>query len=209
MRSSAARRFGAAALFARGPLSKRLRRFLRHLRAYWDAHRHRVPPAALAAIERLRARKRLEVAAGRILGTRRIKGGIVVTWRARGEDRLREELVDAVINATGPDGDPGRSRCPFVQSLVQQGLSAPDELGLGWRTDSDGRLLDAAGGASEILYYAGPLLRSRDWEATAVPELRAHVQRASAAIAASLATSAGSYVRKLAAPLFRREAAIF
>jgi hypothetical protein len=37
-----------------------------------------------------------------------------------------------------------------------------------------------------------------------VPELRVHVQRATAALAASLATPAGSYVRKLAAPLFRR-----
>ena len=58
---------------------------------------------------------------------------------------------------------------------------------------------------SEVLFYAGPLLRARHWEATAVPELRVHVARTASAIAASLATGAGSYIRRIATPIFRRE----
>jgi len=42
-----------------------------------------------------------------------------------------------------------------------------------------------------------------------VPELRTHVERAATAITDSLASGAGSYVRKLAAPLFRRESSPF
>ncbi len=185
------------------------RRFLRHLRAYWDMHRHRVPGATRERIDLLRNKKRLEIEAGRLVETRRIKGGVLVTWRPRGEETLREELVDAVVNVTGPDGNPNRSNCPFVQSLVEQGLCEADGLGLGWGTDPDGRMFDAAGNASQVLYYIGPLLRARHWEATAVPELRTHVQRTSAAVAASLASGAGSYVRKLATPLFRRETSLF
>jgi uncharacterized NAD(P)/FAD-binding protein YdhS len=181
------------------------RRFLRHLRAYWDAHRHRVPALTLTRIEALRKRKKLEVEAGRLVESRRIKGGIVVAWRPRGSAALRETLVDAIVNVTGPDTNPGRSACPLVQSLVEQGLCETDGLGLGWGTDPDGRLFDARGNASPVLYYAGPLLRARHWEATAVPELREHVQRTTTAITASLATNAGSFVRKLAAPLFRGE----
>jgi uncharacterized NAD(P)/FAD-binding protein YdhS len=180
------------------------RRFLRHLRAFWDVHRHRLPEATFQRIHVLRERKRLEIAAGRILSTKRIKGGTIVAWRPRGSDKIREELVDAVVNVTGPDSDPTRSSCTLVQSLLEQGLCQPDELRLGWNTDLDGRLLDSKGDASEVLYYAGPLLRAKHWEATAVPELRVHVQRSANALAASLATPAGSYVRKLAAPLFRR-----
>jgi uncharacterized NAD(P)/FAD-binding protein YdhS len=56
-----------------------------------------------------------------------------------------------------------------------------------------------------VLFYAGPLLRARHWEATAVPELRVHVARTAGAIASSLATGAGSYLRRVAAPIFRRE----
>jgi len=181
------------------------RRFLRHLRAYWDIHRHRVPRETLARIESLREKRRLEVMAGRIIGTRPINRGTVVTWRPRGSDRLVEELVDVVVNVTGPDGNPRNSNCPLVQSLVEQGLCEPDGLGLGWGTDPVGRLFDANGEASKVLYYAGPLLKARHWEAIAVPELRGHVQRTAAAISASLASSTGSYIRRIATPLFRRE----
>ena len=185
------------------------RRFLRHLRAYWDVHRHRVPGETLQRIESLRAKKRLEVMAGRIIGTRAIQRGVVVTWQPRGSEKLVEELVDVVVNVTGPDGDPRNSRCSLVQSLVEQGFCEPDGLGLGWGTDPVGRLFDAQGEASEVLYYVGPLLRARHWEATAVPELRLHVQRTTAAIASSLASTAGSYIRRIAMPLFRRVPALF
>ena len=185
------------------------RRFLRHLRAYWDVHRHRAPRATLARIQVLRERKRLEIAAGRILEARRIKGGIVVRWRPRGSDAVREELVDAVVNVTGPDGDPRRSRCTLVQSLVERGLCEPDGLGLGWGTDPDGRLYDADGNASEILYYVGPFLRARHFEAIAVPELRVHAARTAAAVADSLASSAGSLLRRVVVPAFRRDSLPF
>lgn len=195
-------------LWANAPRRLR-RRFLRHLRAHWDVHRHRVPQATLTKLETLRTRKKLEIEAGRLLESRSIKGGIVVAWRERGTGKVHEALVDAIVNVTGPDTNPGRSPCPLVQSLFEQGLCETDGLGLGWGTDPDGRLFDVRGNASPVLFYAGPLLRARHWEATAVPELRNHVQRTTAAITASLATSPGSFVRKLAAPLFQRESTTF
>ena len=181
------------------------RRFLRHLRCYWDVHRHRVPAETAKKIATLREKKKLDVRAGRIVETRRIKDGVVVAWRARGSEAVREDLFDAVINVTGPDGDPGRSPCPLVQSLMDQALCEPDGLGLGWCTDADGRLFDANGSAPGVLYYIGPLLRARHWEATAVPELRTHVARTTSALVSSLATGAGSYIRRFAMPMFRRE----
>ncbi|HKQ20230.1 MAG TPA: FAD/NAD(P)-binding protein, partial [Candidatus Eisenbacteria bacterium] len=42
------------------------RRFLRHLRAYWEIHRHRAAPAAMEQVARLRAMGRLVIRAGRI-----------------------------------------------------------------------------------------------------------------------------------------------
>ena len=184
-------------------------RFLRHLRAWWDVHRHRVPQPTFSRIDELKRRSRLAIEPGRIVETRRIKDGIVVAWHPRGSSNLRQELVDVVVNVTGPDSNPVRSACPLVQSLLREGLCRPDNLRLGWETDDSGRLLAADGRASDVLYYVGPLLRARHWEATAVPELRTHVDRTSAAITASLATSAGSYLRKLAAPVFRREQPVF
>jgi uncharacterized NAD(P)/FAD-binding protein YdhS len=41
-------------------------------------------------------------------------------------------------------------------------------------------VIDAQGIASDVLYYIGPLLKARYWEATAVPELRVFAQRLAA-----------------------------
>src|SRR4030095_13653307 len=38
---------------------RRRRRFLRHLRAFWDVHRHRLPEATFQKIHELRVKKRL------------------------------------------------------------------------------------------------------------------------------------------------------
>ena len=47
----------------------------------------------------------------------------------------------------------------------------------GVAVDADGALFGRGGAASHWLHYVGPLLRARDWEATAVPELRVHARR--------------------------------
>jgi uncharacterized NAD(P)/FAD-binding protein YdhS len=52
-----------------------------------------------------------------------------------------------------------------------------DLLGLGIEVSEDYAVIDTAGCPSRVLHYIGPLLKARDWEATAVPELRTHAAR--------------------------------
>ena len=166
----------APQLWQRMPLRER-QRFLRHVRPYWDIHRHRLPRQTLAEIEKLRGERKLSVHAGRILSLERVADQVRVTWRPRGTRAQATLLVDRVINCTGPDYDPRRSRDPLLVSLIAQGLAVPDTLGLGLRTAAFGALLDAQGRGSTGLYYVGPMLRPDHWESTAVPELRAHATR--------------------------------
>ena len=166
------------------------------------------PAADLSRIDELKRRSRLAVEPGRIVETHRIKDGIVVSWHPRGSSKLRQELVDVVVNVTGPDSDPVRSDCPLVQSLLSEGLCRPDNLRLGWETDDSGRLVAADGRASDVLYYVGPLLRARHWEATAVPELRTHVDRTSQPSQRRL-HQRRFVLPELAAPVFRREQPVF
>lgn len=42
---------------------------------------------------------------------------------------------------------------------------------------ADGEVMSADGCIVKGLYYVGPWLRARNWEATAVPELREHARR--------------------------------
>jgi uncharacterized NAD(P)/FAD-binding protein YdhS len=149
------------------------RRFLRHLQPYWDVHRHRTAPEAHAALQRLLRDGRLEVQAGRLMGLHMPgQDAVQVTWRPRHGDADAQFEVGTVVNCTGPGGQVERSGDPLVLSLLSQGLMVPDALGLGVQVDAGGALLDRSGSASKSLFYTGPLLRARDWECTAVPELR-------------------------------------
>ncbi len=166
----------APQLWQRMPVRER-QRFLRHVRPYWDIHRHRLPHQTLAELEKLRDERKLFVHAGRIVSLERVGAQVRVTWRPRGTGALATLLVDRVINCTGPNYDPRRSRDPLMLSLLAQGLAVADSLGLGVRTTAFGALLDAHGRAINGLYYVGPMLRPEHWESTAVPELRDHAAR--------------------------------
>jgi uncharacterized NAD(P)/FAD-binding protein YdhS len=166
----------APQLWQRMPLRER-QRFLRHLRPYWDIHRHRLPRQTRGEIDNLRQQRRLSVHAGRILALQVTGDKVRVTWRPRGTRAHASLLVDRVINCTGPNYDPRRSPDPLLISLLSQGLVVPDALGLGLRTSAYGALLDAKGRCVPGLYYIGPMLRPDHWETTAVQELRDHAAR--------------------------------
>jgi uncharacterized NAD(P)/FAD-binding protein YdhS len=149
-------------------------RFLRHARALWEVHRHRAPASQLAALRTLQRRGVLDVHAGRLESLNAVDDAVEVQWRPRGAAKSRAWLVDRVVNCTGPDARIDRLDDPFVQSLLANGLVRADAHGLGIDTATDGRVIGASGAPVERLYYIGPWLRARDWEATAVPELREH-----------------------------------
>jgi uncharacterized NAD(P)/FAD-binding protein YdhS len=166
----------APALWQRLPAREK-RRMLRHVRPYWDVHRHRLPNETLAKLKHLRQRQRFHVHAGRILNFETVGNKIRVTWSARGAHEPQTMLVDQVVNCTGPDYNVHRSRDPLLRSLLSQGLAVSDPLNLGIRTSSYGALVDAQGRALTNLFYVGPMLRADHWEATAAQELRGHAER--------------------------------
>lgn len=147
-------------------------RFLRHLQPYWDTHRHRTAPASAARLDALQASGRLQTHAGRLLELQPAGTGIKVCWQARGRTRHERFRVGAAINCTGPESRLGRLSDPLIRNLLNQGLMSPDALELGVATDARSALLNRNGQPSDLVYYTGPLLRARDWECTAVPELR-------------------------------------
>ncbi|PCC67450.1 Uncharacterized NAD(P)/FAD-binding protein YdhS [Nannocystis exedens] len=149
-------------------------RFVRHLRVYWEAHRHRAAPATAAAIAELRAAGRLHVHAGRVedmsLGT----DAIAATIRPRGGSARVHLRVEALLNATGPAPDPRDGEDPLLRALIARGLLVPEPLGA--RVADDGAVLDAHGHASTWLHAVGSLRRPQLWETTAVLELAPQCQ---------------------------------
>jgi len=156
------------------------RRFLRHLRPWWDVHRHRIAPAVARRIEALRASGRLEVAAGRIGGGR--DGETIVSLRGGGTLRRR---FAAAVNCTGPEGRIDRVSDPLIRQAIASGRARPDRLGLGLDVDERSRLIGADGAASPRLFAVGPLSKGAFWEIVAVPDIRHQVLAVARALAAS------------------------
>jgi len=159
-------------------------RFLRHVRALWDVHRHRVPVGPLSAVQALERNGVLKMHAGRLESVKLAEDAVEVIWRPRGASRTRAWLVDRVINCTGPESRADRDADPLVQSLFANGFIRCDSLSLGLDFADDGRPISRDGAPVDRLYYLGPWLRARDWEATAVPELREHAARLAERLAA-------------------------
>lgn len=172
-------------LWHRMPARERAR-FMRHVRPFWEAHRHRMSTRIAEEINSLIARRELAVVAGRVADVTPRAESIAVTIRRRGGSTTEHYQAGAVVNCTGPDGDFACLQEPVVAALRERGALTPDPLGLGVVTDHEGALVDGRGQASSVLFTLGSPRRADVWESTAVPELRVQADRLSRRLRESL-----------------------
>ena len=147
-------------------------RFLRHLRPWWDVHRHRLAPVIAARVVAMQDSGLLHVAAGKTVSLRPCEAGVGVAWRPRGEQAVRTMTVRRVVNCTGPQGDLSRSTEPLLRRLVERGLIRPDAARLGIDVNAAAHTIAADGTANEWLFALGPMTRGAFWEIVAVPDIR-------------------------------------
>jgi len=163
-------------IWQRLPVHERAK-FLRRVAPYWDIHRHRFAPAAFLRLEQMRASGQVEVIAGQVLSYKQHGDETIVSIRQRRDGSLRELTVGTVVNCTGPNYDIATLAIPLIVQLREEGLLRQDPLKLGIEVNERYQLLGSDGGAARGLFYVGPMLKARYWEAIAVPELRAHAMR--------------------------------
>ena len=133
---------------------------MRHLRPFWEVHRHRASPETGAAIAKVLQTGWLTVYGGRILGARVVGEEVDVTIRLRATGEPRTFRVGAVINCTGPATDVRTAGDPLLDALFHWGQARPDPLGLGIQVAEDGAVIGHRGEPSRVLFYVGPLLRA-------------------------------------------------
>lgn len=147
------------------------RRFLRHLRPYWECHRHRAAPEVLDVKDAMVKAGRLRCYQGRLESLLENEHALHVKFRNR-SGAQHELTVDVVVNCTGPECNYHKLRDPLIIQLFLRGLARPDPLFLGFDVNDQGQLLDAAGHAVPNLHTLGSPQKGRLLETTAVPELR-------------------------------------
>ena len=149
-------------------------RLVRHLRPFWDVHRHRIAPAIAAEMKALTDAGRLTVTAGRVVSLAPTGDGVTLTFRPKGATVTQMAEADWLIDCTGPGHDPARD--PLTAPLIAAGRVRMDPLGLGLELDEAGRVLGADGTADPGLFILGPPARATFWETVAVPDIRKRIE---------------------------------
>jgi len=172
------------------------RRFLRHVRPYWEIHRHRAAPRIVESVYESLRRGKLEQMAARLIGFEEGPDAVTVLLQPRGSEQLITRTVQRVINCTGPESNYRRLNHPLIRNLREQGLIVADDLGLGLQTDAHGALLDQGANSSELLHTLGPSRKGLLWETTAVPEIRVQAQALAYRLLSSLGARQSSAIRE-------------
>jgi uncharacterized NAD(P)/FAD-binding protein YdhS len=164
-------------------------RFLRHLRPWWDVHRHRLAPATADRIERAMAAGQLRTGATRIRAMQASAAGVEVTHQPRRDAVDRRLFVQRVVNCSGPACDYARIDDPLIRALLDRGDIRPDPLRLGLDVSSLCALRNRLGEIWQRLYAVGPVTRAAFWEVTSVPDIRRQCEALAQHLSARLAAS--------------------
>jgi uncharacterized NAD(P)/FAD-binding protein YdhS len=152
------------------------RRFLRHLRPIWEAHRHRAAPQALAVKDKLERAGRLFCRRGRLISILpTTDDGLEVSFRPTGHSETKTHRYRYVINCTGPECNYHKLTDPLIERLRARKLILADPLRLGLEV-SPGGILNNGRGVAKQIFTLGSALKGRLLETTAVPELRAQAK---------------------------------
>jgi uncharacterized NAD(P)/FAD-binding protein YdhS len=158
--------------------SDRARRtFFRHVKAWWDIHRHRMAPQVFARLSAAIAEGQLRIVAGRVLAIDPAAGGARVRLQHRASRLVEEAAVARVFDCAGVIADPTRSSNPVIGSLLKTGAARPDPLNIGLDVLPDGSLIGRDGVTSDRLFAVGPLTRGAFLEIEAVPDIRVQCQK--------------------------------
>jgi uncharacterized NAD(P)/FAD-binding protein YdhS len=154
------------------------RRFLAHLRPWWNIHRHRLPPdlhqRMLGAVDKGQA----TLIAGEFLDVTLLDENLVRTKIRRRGTRQAETIdVARVYDCGGVSVDVESSSNPVIRDLVATGRGRPDPLHIGLDVSPDNYVIDSDGRVSSRVLAAGPLTRGRYFEIEAIPDIRVQCAR--------------------------------
>jgi uncharacterized NAD(P)/FAD-binding protein YdhS len=163
-------------------------RFLRHLRPFWDVHRHRLPMEVHSRLQAEFAEGRATLLRGSVIEVARNEDGFRLKLLQRGAREPEVIEADLAFDCSGfrPDLDQ-----PLIARLLERNLARADAHRLGLAVERDGRVIAGDGIASSSLFAIGPLCQGTLWEITAVPEIVAQANQAAQILAALREAEAG------------------
>jgi uncharacterized NAD(P)/FAD-binding protein YdhS len=123
-------------------------RFAKHLRPYWDVHRHRVAPEIDAIIQGM------------------LKAGNLKVQKQRASKTFASQF-DLQVDCAGFAYDVKSALSPLTHSLVNKGLVEVDQPAFSFHGHPN----------HPHIHVTGPLLKGLLWEAVAIPEIRVFAEQ--------------------------------
>lgn len=148
------------------------RQALRHLRPWWNIHRHRLPPEQHDRLSAAVAGGQVELIAAEFVGIERHGEGVRATIRPRGRQERQVLDIARVYDCGGVTVDVETSSNPVIGDLIANGTGRPDPLHIGLDVDENCFVIAGDGAVSRHLLAVGPLTRGRFFEIEAVPDIR-------------------------------------
>lgn len=156
-------------------------RFLRHLRPFFDAHRHRLPMEVHARLKGEFEKGRAVLLPGSVKNVERHGQGFRLEVLRRGATTPEIMESDLAFACSGfrPDLDQ-----PLIKGMIEAGLARPDHHCLGLAVEPNGQVLGRGNEITRGLFAIGPLCQGTLWEITAVPEIVRQADAAAGSLAA-------------------------
>jgi uncharacterized NAD(P)/FAD-binding protein YdhS len=148
------------------------RQALRHLRPWWNIHRHRLPPDLHERMTRAIAEGQVRLIAAEFCSIGREGDVVKATIRKRGTSTRETLDVARVYDCGGVSVDVESSSNPVIRDLIGRGLARPDALHIGLDVTPDCFVVDRDGTPSRHLIAIGPLTRGQFFEIEAIPDIR-------------------------------------
>lgn len=162
------------------------RRFMRHLKPYWDVNRHRMAARTALAIKQLEDDGRLAFRAATVGAAPDGSANV----RMRGSAGVNPLDADLVVECRGHRPD---AEAPLLRSLIDFGLAVPDAVGWGIAVTPSGRIIGRSREPAPGLFAIGPVGAGSLLELTASPEIAAQAWQAAAELSADLEPSLASF----------------
>lgn len=138
-------------------------RYRRHLKPFWEVHRHRMPAESADLLLDRQAKGLLTFKALRVSKVEAGPEGV----------RINDELSFAhLINCTPPAAPLGKEAGALERALLASGLVRPDRTRGGYDIEADGTLRDASGRPVPGFLTLGPPRLGHARETTAVPHIK-------------------------------------
>lgn len=151
-------------------------RFLRHVRPFWDVHRHRLAAPVADLCDAMLADGYLDVRRGRVVAMSHGEDDVTVMYRRRGAAKAETLVVQRVINANGLQ-NAENADSPLVHALCARGLGRLDPTGMGLDVTDALHVVAADGVAAPNIWALGPIVRGVFWECVAVPDVRTQAEK--------------------------------